>query len=69
MRILLTRPEADARKSAQALGAEGFETLIAPLFEIAPTGEEKPEDAFTALLATSSHAFDALTSNLSTLPV
>lgn len=69
MRILLTRPEADARKSAQALGAEGFDTLIAPLFEIAPTDEEKPEGAFTALLATSAHAFDAVTSNISSLPL
>jgi uroporphyrinogen-III synthase len=69
MRILLTRPEADARKSAQALGAEGFETLIAPLFEIASTGEAKPAGDFTALLATSAHAFDALTSNLSSLPL
>jgi uroporphyrinogen-III synthase len=69
MRILLTRPEADARKSAQALGAEGFDTLITPLFEIAPTGEAKPAGTFTALLATSAHAFDALTSDLSSLPL
>ena len=69
MRILLTRPEADARKSAQALGAEGFDTLITPLFEIAPTGEAKPVGDFTALLATSAHAFDTLTSDLSSLPL
>ena len=69
MRILLTRPEADARKSAQALGAVGFETLIAPLFEIVPTGEAKPDAAFTALLATSTHAFDTLTPSLLSLPL
>ena len=69
MRILLTRPEADARKSAQALGAEGFETLIAPLFEIAATGARKPDGDFTSLLATSAHAFDAEMSNVSSLPM
>lgn len=69
MRILLTRPEADARKSAQALGAEGFETLIAPLFEIVSTGASKPDDNFTALLATSAHAFDAVTNSFSSMPL
>ena len=65
MRILLTRPEADAVKSAQALRAEGFETLIAPLFAIAATDIEKPSGDFTSLLAASAHAFDALPSKLS----
>ena len=69
MRILLTRPEADARKSAQTLGAEGFETLIAPLFEIAATGAQKPDGDFTSLIATSAHAFDAVMSNVSSLPM
>jgi len=69
MRILLTRPEADARKSAQTLGAEGFETLIAPLFEIAETGASKPDGDFTSLIATSAHAFDAVMSNVSSLPM
>ena len=60
MRILLTRPEADARRSADVLHAAGFETLIAPLFEIAATGEQIPTGNFTSLLATSAHAFDAV---------
>ncbi len=58
MRILLTRPEADARKSAEALAARGHHALIAPLFEIVATGIQKPNGQFTALLATSTHAFD-----------
>lgn len=58
MRILLTRPEADAEKSAETLSALGHVCVIAPLFEIAPTQEPKPAGAFTALLATSAHAFD-----------
>lgn len=60
MRILLTRPEADAQRSARRLAALGHEVLIAPLFEIAPTGAPMPEGDFDRLLATSAHAFENL---------
>jgi uroporphyrinogen-III synthase len=69
MRILLTRPEADARKSAAALAAYGHECLIAPLFAIAPTGAPQPSGKFTALLATSAHALDGRAANISHLPL
>lgn len=58
MRILLTRPEADARRSAQRLAALGHDVVIVPLFEIVATGALQPDGAFTRLLATSAHAFD-----------
>ena len=58
MRILLTRPEADARRSAQRLAALGHDAVIVPLFEIVATGALQPDGAFTRLLATSAHAFD-----------
>ena len=58
MRILLTRPEADARRSAQQLAALGHDAVIVPLFEIVATGALQPDGAFTRLLATSAHAFD-----------
>ncbi len=59
MHILLTRPEADARLSAEKLSALGHCCIVAPLFEIAPTDEHKPHGDFSGLLATSAHAFDA----------
>jgi uroporphyrinogen-III synthase len=58
MRILLTRPEADAKRSAARLEALGHEVVVAPLFEIVPTGAAMPEGAPDRLLATSAHAFD-----------
>lgn len=60
MRILLTRPEADARRSAERLTALGHEAVLAPLFEIVTTGAEKPAGRFDRLLATSAHAFERL---------
>lgn len=60
MRILLTRPEADGKKSADALRALGHSCVIAPLFEIAPTQDTKPTGSFSDLLATSVHAFDVI---------
>ena len=57
MRILLTRPEADARRSAQELAALGHEAVIAPLFEIVATAAPQPDGTFARLLATSAHAF------------
>jgi uroporphyrinogen-III synthase len=69
MRILLTRPEADARKSAGALAARGHMCVIAPLFEIAQTGAAKPTGPFTALIATSAHVFESDLTNLSHMPL
>lgn len=71
MRILLTRPEADAERSAETLSALGHTCVIAPLFEIAATKDAKPTGTFTTLLATSAHAFDAahLDGDLRNLPL
>ena len=60
MRVLLTRPEADARRSAARLTALGHEVVLAPLFEIVATGAQQPDGPFDRLLATSAHAFEAL---------
>ncbi|MDB5641288.1 MAG: uroporphyrinogen synthase [Hyphomicrobiales bacterium] len=60
MRVLLTRPEADARRSAARLATLGHEPVLAPLFEIVPTSATRPAGAFDRLLATSAHAFDHL---------
>jgi uroporphyrinogen-III synthase len=69
MRILLTRPEADGRKSAEALASRGHDCILAPLFDIAQTGAQQPSGIFTALLATSAHAFDGDLTGLSHLPL
>ena len=63
MRILLTRPGADARRSAERLKALGHEVVIAPLFEIVATSAPVPEGSFERLLATSAQAFVDLADN------
>jgi uroporphyrinogen-III synthase len=57
LRVALTRPIADARCSAEALRALGFEPKFAPVTEISATGIDPPDEVFDALLATSAHAF------------
>jgi uroporphyrinogen-III synthase len=61
MRLLLTRPRADADALATILGDRGFDTLIAPVMEIIPLELELSADAdYQAILLTSGNAVDAL---------
>lgn len=60
MRVLVTRPEADAQRTAAALGARGHEAVVAPVTDIVPTGAPAPSEPFDALLLTSAHAVPAL---------
>jgi len=54
MRVLVTRPLEDSRRTAQALAEREHEALIAPLFEIRYLdGAELPLDGVQAVLATS----------------
>ena len=62
MRILVTRATEDAERTAQKLAALGHETLIAPVLQIVPTGDPAPAASYDALIVTSAHAADALTS-------
>lgn len=57
MRILLLRPEDDARASADRLRALGHDVLIAPLIEIVAAPAAPPARDYDALIATSAHAF------------
>ena len=57
LRVALTRPAADAARSAEALQARGFAPEFAPVTEIVATGAEPPGESFDALLATSANAF------------
>ena len=56
MRILVTRPQADAERTAARLAARGHEALVAPVLAIAPSGEPLPPGPFDALVLTSAHA-------------
>ena len=67
MRVLLTRPEADAKKTAGRLKTLGHEAVICPLFEIAATQTPSPAGTFDALIATSAHAFQGHTENVAHL--
>jgi uroporphyrinogen-III synthase len=66
LRVALTRPIADAPRSAEALRARGFEPLCVPAMEILATGAEPPDENFDALLATSANAFAFLSAEART---
>lgn len=56
MRVLVTRAQDDATRTAARLAALGHEAVIAPLMAIVPTGHAAPDGVFDAVLATSVHA-------------
>ena len=60
MRVLVTRARDDARRTAEKLAARGHEAVLAPVTEIAPTGEPAPAGPYDALVVTSAHAGAAL---------
>jgi uroporphyrinogen-III synthase len=61
MRLLLTRPAADAQRSAAALRARGHEAVIAPLLDIEILfNAELGAGPWTAMLVTSANAVRAI---------
>jgi uroporphyrinogen-III synthase len=62
MRILLTRAQDDAERTARKLEALGHEAVIAPVLRIVQTGDPAPSDPYDALIVTSAHAAEALAS-------
>ncbi len=56
MRVLITRAEPAASRSARKLEALGFEAIVVPLFEICDTGNELPEKSYDGVVFTSSNA-------------
>lgn len=61
MRVLVTRPLNDARRTAQELSERGHEALIAPLLEIRISADAKVAlDGVQAILATSANGIRAL---------
>lgn len=61
MRVLVTRPEPDASRQAQALSARGHEPVIAPLLSLEYLGDAALDlDGLQALIITSRNALRAL---------
>ena len=56
MRLLVTRPDAEARRTAQTLRARGHDVQVAPLLRIEPVPATIPEGPWTAVLMTSTNA-------------
>ena len=75
MRLLLTRPEPDAQRTAAALRAQGHDEIVAPLLRIAPAADAPiGTGLWAAILITSANAAHALAAHagateLRTLPV
>ena len=64
MRVLVTRPAAEARATALRLLALGHAPLLSPVLEIVPLAGALPQGPFDAVLATSANAFRARLSPL-----
>jgi uroporphyrinogen-III synthase len=62
MRVLVVRPEADARRTAARLAARGHEVLVAPVLRIEATDEPAPLGRLDAVVVTSANAVPALAS-------
>jgi uroporphyrinogen-III synthase len=75
VRLLVTRPEPDAERTAAALRARGHVVVVAPLLRIEPAaGAEIGNGPWAAILITSTHAAPAIArherfAELRTLPV
>jgi uroporphyrinogen-III synthase len=60
VRLLLTRPEADAVRTAAALRARGHEVVLAPLLRIELVDFALPDDSWSAVVMTSANAARAV---------
>ena len=60
MRLLVTRPEPDGERTAQALRARGHAVVLAPLLRTEPVAFALPDRAFSAVVLTSANAARAV---------
>jgi uroporphyrinogen-III synthase len=60
VRVLVTRPQADAERTAIRLAALGHDSVVAPVLSIERTGHAAPPGPFDALIVTSVNAVPAL---------
>jgi uroporphyrinogen-III synthase len=64
VRLLLTRPEADAQRTAAALRAQGHDVVVAPLIRIEPVADANlGAGPWAAILITSANAANAITAH------
>ncbi|MGE0232907.1 MAG: uroporphyrinogen-III synthase [Flavobacteriaceae bacterium] len=61
MRVLVTRPEEDAARTAARLAKAGHQPVVAPLFAIRPTGARVDAAGASGVLLTSRNGIRALT--------
>jgi uroporphyrinogen-III synthase len=69
VRVLVTRPEPGASRTAVLLEARGHTAVLAPLMRIKPSDASPPERAFDAMVITSANALAAMRDVARTLPV
>jgi uroporphyrinogen-III synthase len=60
VRLLITRPEPDAERTAEALRAHGHDVLIASMLRFEPVQCDLPDQTFEAVVMTSANAARAL---------
>ncbi len=60
MRVLVTRPQPVAERTAQRLAARGHEAVLAPVLRIEATHEGPPSGDFAAIILTSANGVPAL---------
>ena len=58
-RVLVTRPEPGAARTAKRLAAAGYDPVVLPLTRIVPLAFDFPEDEFDAMILTSAQALRA----------
>jgi uroporphyrinogen-III synthase len=64
MRLLVTRPRAEAERTAEQLKQRGHQALIAPVLTIAPVADAKFDpESFDAMVMTSGNAARSLTAH------
>jgi uroporphyrinogen-III synthase len=60
MRVLITRPESDATRTAEALRARGHAVLLSPVLRMEPVNADVPEGKYAAVIFTSVNAVRAI---------
>jgi uroporphyrinogen-III synthase len=60
VRLLVTRPEPDGERTAQALRARGHAVVLAPLLRTEPVAFALPDERFSAVVFTSANAVRAV---------
>jgi uroporphyrinogen-III synthase len=63
MRLLVTRPDPDGARTAEALRAHGHDVLLAPVLRMQPVKAEIPDRPYARIVITSANAARAITAH------